>query len=126
MRLSEPEYFARKTAEQILADGSTYAVIDGVRNPAEAEYLKREMDMVLIAIEAPKDVRLQRYLARNRNDDGKTAEDFYNQDRQDLGEGEGSHGQQVAACIAMADLSISNETDLETFRSKILELMSRF
>jgi dephospho-CoA kinase len=125
MRTGEPAYFARKTAEQILADGVSLAVVDGIRNPAEAAYLKQELNMVLLAISAPQEQRLARYLARHREDDGSSEADFSRQDRQDLGEGEASHGQQVAECIAIADVTLANDADLETFQNKLKALISQ-
>lgn len=125
LRQNEPEYFARKTAEQILADGASLVVVDGIRNPAEAEYLQRELEMVLVALEAPQEIRLERYLERARGDDGRTAEDFFRQDRQDLGEGEAGHGQQVAQCLALADQTVTNDRDLEIFQNRLMALVSR-
>lgn len=125
LRASEPEYFASKIGERILADGPSLVVIDGIRNPAEAIYLKQTLGIVLVALEAPTEIRLDRYLQRSRNDDGRTSEDFYRQDSQDLGRGETQSGQQVAQCLALADLTLKNDRELEIFENRLMSLISQ-
>ena len=85
-------------------------IVDGIRNPGEAEYLKKKFggDFKLIAIDAQTETRFERIKRRNDSKDPTTLEEFIELDKRDKGDGEPAHGQQVAACIRMADFKIEN------------------
>ncbi len=86
-------------------------IIDAPRNLEEVGELKCLGGQV-IAIEADTEVRANRLLnVRRRVGDPITREEFDHLDRRDKGEGEGKHGQQVAACMEQADYRIDNNSD---------------
>lgn len=102
---------AQRTAE-LLSDIKGNIVIDGVRNPEELLFLKHELGAMIIGVDAPKNKRLEWYLARakERGEDGTTAEDFKKHDDRDFGIGEPGFGQQVKKCLDMADIVIWNNS----------------
>ena len=102
-------------------------IVDGIRNPGEAEYLKKKFgeDFKLIAIDAAQEVRFERTRRRAGPKDLETLEEFIELDKRDKGEGEPAHGQQVAACINMADFKIENNDSPEQLEQKIDEVMKK-
>jgi len=98
-------------------------VITGIRNPAEVKYFRTIENFILVAVCAKRKVRFQRVLRRGKPWDPKTWEQFYKTDRRDFGIGQEKSGQQVGACIKMADYTLTNNKDLESFYGKIEKLI---
>jgi dephospho-CoA kinase len=102
---------AERTVE-ILGSNSGDIVIDGVRNPGEIEFLRRELDAKIFGIDAPVEKRLEWYLARaeERHEDGASVEEFMRANNRDFGIGESGSGQQVGRCLELADCIINNDS----------------
>ena len=100
-------------------------IIDGIRNPAEVKYLRKEFgkNFVLIAVDAPKKIRFERMVRRARRDDPKTWEEFLELDERDQGKGEPEYGQQVRKCIEQADFLIMNDGSFEDLEKKVNEII---
>lgn len=109
---------ALRTTEMI-KENDNNIVIDSIRNPGEAISLKEKLNIFIIGITAPREIRLNWFLKRSRESDPKTKEDFYKVDERDSGEGQEAHGQQVGACLKMADLIVENIGTLEELNNKI-------
>lgn len=93
-------------------------VVDSIRNYAEMEYLRKHLPIKIIGVDAPTELRLERYLARakERHEDGITEEDFWKADKRDRGENT-DFGQQVDICLLRSDLVINNPyREKEEFR----------
>lgn len=117
------DVLARFVALRVLSKGGEDAVIDSIRNPAEIEYLRENLnDFYLIGVDAPVEVRYKRVVERARESDPVSLEDFLKIDSRDKGEGESSSGQAVGRCLGMADYSVSNEGCLDEFNEKIYGL----
>lgn len=99
-------------------------VIGGIRNPGEIEFLKKKAgkDFVLIAVDAPRELRWEKVQKRNKSTDPKTYEEFVAIDEKDLGTGEPEYGQQVRKCMSMADYKIENNGSDEEFFKKLDEI----
>lgn len=93
-------------------------VIDGIRNPAEIEELKKLQDFYLISVDAPKNIRYQRVLRRNKSSDPKDWRGFLKMDERDFSE-EDPLGQQVGKCMESSDFKLINDSSLEEFHKKI-------
>lgn len=100
-------------------------VIEGIRNPAEVEYLKTLPNFVLIGIKAKRKLRFQRLLKRKKPWDPKTWQEFLMVDRRDLGIGQQSAGQQVGKCFPYCDYVLTNNKDIRDFQRKAEELIKR-
>ena len=112
-----PDVLARRTMAKVL--GPT--VIDSIRNPSEVDYLRRQDGFVLIAIDAPIEVRFARARARGRDESAATLEEF--RAKEDVEMAGGETGQQVARCMAMADRSVMNDGTLEELWRKVEECL---
>ena len=93
------------------------SIIDSIRNPSEIEYWRRQEDFVLLAIDAPVEVRYRRALARGRNESAATLEEFTA--KEDEEKTRDRNAQQLETCMRMADFVIQNDGTLEGFHKKL-------
>lgn len=102
-------------------------IVDGIRNPGEVEYLRKKYgkDFILIAVDAPQQLRFERMLKRAKKTDPKTFEEFVVLDKRDQGEGEPEYGQQTKKCIEKADFVIINDGSVEQLEAKVDEVISK-
>ncbi len=119
-----PDILARLATDYMQKD-KEILIVDGIRNPAEVEYLRKKFgkNFFLIAVDAPREIRFERMVKRNRKDDPKTWEEFLETDERDLGKGEPEYGQQVKKCMEKADFLIINDKDLKDLEQKVEEIM---
>lgn len=88
-------------------------VIDGIRGDAEVKYFRSVFEnFTLIFIKADFAIRLERMQGRNRSDDTTTPEALAARD-----EREESFG--LARAVDLADITLVNESDRETFEDAI-------
>lgn len=100
-------------------------VIDGIRNPAEIEFLKKNTNFILIGVRSKSELRFKRLLSRRKPWDPKNYNDFKKVDRRDLGIGEDKSGQQVGRCLAYCDYMLTNNKDIKDFERKMKKLMKK-
>ncbi len=98
-------------------------IIEGIRNPAEVDYLRTLPNFTLIALKARKKIRYQRLIKRKKPWDPKTWDEFIVIDRRDKGLHEKKHGQQVAECVKMADIVLQNNGSVLSLKREIEKLM---
>jgi len=89
-------------------------VVDGIRGIAEVETFKKAFgdDFILIAIEAPLEVRFQRALKRKRSDDVKSIEELKERDKREL-------SWNLGEAMKIANFTVENNSGLEEFKDKI-------
>jgi dephospho-CoA kinase len=121
----------KKYGNQILAEVVTLTlpekinkqliIIDGIRNPGEIEYLRKKFgkNFVLIAVDAPRELRFKRLLERRKEGDPATFEKFFEMDETDLGRNQPEYGQRVEECLRLADLLIINDGTVEDLNKKL-------
>ena len=99
----------RSDAMKEVGDFPRHIVIDGIKNTAEADYLKKDRKFHLIAVMSNPEIRYKR--AREADDRVKEPKDLEPNDARDNSEKE--YGQQVRKCICMVDAScrIDNDSD---------------
>ena len=97
-------------------------VVEGIRNPAEIKFLKKNPNFILIGVKANRELRFKRLLLRGKEWDPKTYEDFLKIDRRDLGVGQNKSGQQVGKCLSYCDYVLTNNKDVKDFEKKLEKL----
>ena len=102
-----------------------FCVIEGIRNPGEVKFLKKNPNFILIGVKSKRELRFQRLLSRGKEWDPKTYEDFLKVDRRDIGIGQDKSGQQVGKCLAYCDYVLTNNKGLEDFERKVDKLMRK-
>jgi len=100
-------------------------VIEGIRNPAEIEFCRKNQNFILIGVKAIRKLRFKRLLSRGKNWDPKTYVDFLKVDRRDIGVGQGKSGQQVGKCLDYCDDVLTNNKDINDFEEKVEKLMKK-
>lgn len=98
-------------SSQLIPEDETLVVIDGVRNPGEARFVKEQMGGFIIGVNTPIELRLRYYLerAKSRGEDGTTEADFRKANDRDQGVGENAMGQQGKATFEMSDCVVHND-----------------
>jgi len=119
------EVLARRAIEVLKKQKESHVVIEGIRNPGEIEYLKKNPAFVLIGVKASRELRFKRLKERAKPWDPKTFTDFVRVDRRDLGIGQKKSGQQVGKCLAYCDFVLTNNKDPKDFQRKVKELMTK-
>jgi len=111
-----PDVLARRAAVRV--QGPT--VIDSIRNPAEVAFLRSLGNFILVAVDAPLEVRFERARKRGRNESASSLDEFRRKEEQEKSTSE--TGQQLEVCLRLADLTIVNEASLEDLRKRLEEL----
>lgn len=111
------DILARRAIEAIKKQRVQNVVITSIRNPEEVKFLKQQPDFVLIAIDAPIEIRYQRIVARERESDFVDFATFQKQEEEEMSGGE--FKQNLAEVIAMADYKIINDRTLKELYHKI-------
>lgn len=119
------DVLARRAIKVLLKQKKNRVVIEGIRNPGEIEFLKKNPNFILIGVKANRQLRFKRLLSRSKPWDPKTWNDFVSVDRRDLGVGQGKLGQQVGKCLNYCDFILTNNKDLKDFQRKVKKLMER-
>jgi len=112
------DYLAREVS--LLFDNEHRVLVDGVRNPGEAEFLKDNYGAHIIGVTADPVTREEHVLKRARVGDPTSHEEFDKVERRDRGEGEPDYGQQVEKTMALADIIIQNRGSKTDLKNEIL------
>jgi dephospho-CoA kinase len=112
-----PDILARMVMEKV----EDKTVIDSIRNPSEVEYLRKEKEFILLAIDAPVELRYERVKRRGRQESASTLEEFIKKEKEEMTDSE--KGQQLHSCMKMADFIIMNDGTLEDLHLKLEEIV---
>ncbi len=112
-----PDILARLAMEKV----EDKTVIDSIRNPSEVEYLRKEKEFILLAIDAPVELRYERVKRRGRQESASTLEEFIKKEKEEMTDSE--KGQQLHSCMKMADFIILNDGTLEDLNLKLEEIV---
>jgi dephospho-CoA kinase len=125
LRKKYGNFILAKLATDYMQRDKEIIIVDGIRNPGEVDYLKKTFGnkFLLIAVDAPRELRWERIKARAREGDPKTWEEFLEVDERDQGVGEPLYGQRVRDCIQMADFLLINDGTPEEINEKVLKIV---
>lgn len=94
----------RMAVEKALRQKADVVFLEGVRSWPEIEWIRSKASCTLVAVVAPRSLRLNRVKQRGREDD--SAEHFDNRDQREIAYG-------VAVCIVLADAYILNTGSID-------------
>ncbi len=112
-----PDVLARRTWAKIQGP----SVIDSIRNAKEIEFFRSREGFVLVAVDAPIEIRFRRVQARGRDESASTLEDFRHKEEQEMAGNDST--QQLARCMAMADRLIVNDGTIEDLRRALEDML---
>jgi len=108
-----PDILAHRAMKKIKGK----AVIDSIRNSREVAFFRRQKDFVLVAVDAPVELRFKRVRRRGRTESASTLAEFIAKEEEEMA---GSRGrQQLRRTMEMADIMIYNAGTLEALRRKV-------
>jgi dephospho-CoA kinase len=99
-------------------------VVTSVRNPAECEPFRTHGRFILIAVDAPIEIRYARTAGRDRaGEAGWMLEDFRRHEEEVEIEG-GEFGQRLRKMMEMADVKIVNDGTIEELKRKVDKIVA--
>lgn len=110
-----PDILARLVIKEVKGK----AVIDSIRNPSEVECLRKQKRFVLLAIDAPVELRYERVKKRGREESASSLDEFIKKEKEEMTDS--LKGQQLHSCMTMADSVIINDGSLDDFHRKLEE-----
>jgi dephospho-CoA kinase len=112
-----PDILARRAIKKVKSP----AVIDSIRNAGEVAFLRRQKGFLLVAVDAPIELRYERARKRGRAESAGTLAEFAAKEKREM-EG-GTDGQQLRLCLDLADVTIVNDGPLEALHRRVEELL---
>ncbi len=108
-----PDILARRVMKKI--KGPT--VIDSIRAGREVAYFRRQEGFVLVAVDAPVELRFRRVRRRGRSESAGSLAEFIAKEKEEMSGGR--TGQQLQRTMALADLIIRNDGSRAALRRKV-------
>jgi len=109
--------------EKVTGSNQNKWVIDGIRNPAEVEELRKMPGFTLVAIDSPVESILTRLESRSRQTDLAGKEELKKRLDREWGIGEPPEGQRVGPCMELADVTIVNRQGLKELRKAVFNFL---
>lgn len=108
----------KKVRQAVEQESDANWIIDGIRNPGEAEELRKLPDIHIVGVSANPELLIQRVMERNRGGNVLKREAIMERLEREKGVGEPPEGQQVKKCLEDVDHFILNEGTLEELEKK--------
>lgn len=119
----------RRELTKISAGTPLVVIVDAIRNPEEVSALRQALGekFVLVAVEAPLELLVERIAARARYDEPDEFVGRKEAARQmilgESGKDEPAHGHNIARCVAMADWQVDNSQSIDELAAQIDQLL---
>lgn len=97
--------------------------VDSIRHPQEVNTLRSLSLFTLVGVEADPEVRFQRMTSRARKGDAITWEAFLAMEEKE--KGGSKEAQDLPGCLAMADVTLTNNGDLDSLRDLVLTTLAQ-
>ena len=116
-------------SQRILNKASDNFIVIIIRNPAEIEPLKKADKFILVAVDAPIEIRYKRVISAGKNRSGHkigeeniSLKEFRNKEQIEM-QGKGAD-QQLQVLMDVADTKIENNGTIEELKNKVEELLN--
>ncbi|MCB9809065.1 AAA family ATPase [Candidatus Nomurabacteria bacterium] len=119
-----PDYILESLYQQAKEVGGN-AILESIRGTAEVEALRNHGDFILIAVDAPIELRYQRALNRKSSTDHMTFEEFKDiEDREMFNATNDPYAQNLKGVIEMADSILMNTGTPEELFEQVEEVLN--
>ncbi len=108
-------------ARRVMRKVKGKAVIDSIRNLREVAYFRRQKNFILVAVDAPVELRYKRVRRRGRAESASSLEEFMAKEKEEM-TGRPSE-QQLRRVMAKADVMIINDGTRAALRQKVEALL---
>lgn len=119
-----PSYMAEMLFNEALKNGKD-AIIESFRTPREVNYLRKNPEFFLLAIDADIRIRYERIKKRNLETDHVTFEKFKEDNEREMTSVD-PYAQNIRACVELADAHIYNEECLESLYASVDQALEDF
>ncbi len=102
-----PAYIIEELYQEAALSGQN-AVIESIRTPGEIDFLKKQGNFVLVAVDADPKIRYQRISLRASETDHVSFDTFIKNETREFSTDD-PNKQNLGKCIAMADLVLNND-----------------
>lgn len=116
---------ASRALTKITSAGHDKWVVDGIRNPAEIDELRKGKYVHIVGVNANKELLVERILSRSRESDAKERAEILRKIEREWGVGEPEDGQQVGKCMEKVDWVIDNEGTLEELGQEFTDFYNK-
>jgi dephospho-CoA kinase len=94
------------------------AVIESIRTPGEVEFLKRQGDFILLAVDADPKIRFKRIVNRKSSTDHIDYKTFIEDEKREMTSTD-PNNQNIRKCIEMADIVLTNNGSIDDLYEQI-------
>jgi dephospho-CoA kinase len=99
-------------------------IIESIRNTGEIEGLRKLGTFILLAVDADTEIRYKRITQRSSETDRISYQVFLDNERREM-ESTDLHAQNIRACMAQADYSLTNNSSFENLHQQIEEIYKK-
>lgn len=103
---NSPAYIIEELYKEASAAGKN-SIIESIRTPGEIEYLKKQGDFILLAVDAKPELRFDRIKIRASETDKIDFATFTANEKREMNSND-PNKQNLGKCIAMADIVLNN------------------
>jgi len=114
-----PSYIIEQLYKKAVKNGSN-AIIESIRTPGEVEFLKKQGQFYLIAVDAEPQIRYDRITIRASETDNITFETFLANEKREFTTVD-PNKQNLSICIQLADIVLQNNGNIEELNKQIEE-----
>ncbi len=118
-----PAYIVEELYKQADKAGEN-AVIESIRTPGEVDFLRKQGNFYLFAVDADPKIRYQRIRQRASETDHINFETFLSNEAREMTTTD-PNKQNLTKCIEMADFHFENNGDLETLYAEVNRMLER-
>lgn len=118
-----PDYVVKNLYAKAAKENKN-AVIESIRNPKEAEFIKKQLNSLLLAVEADIRIRYQRIKNRNETKDKVTFKQFMVGEEREL-QIKDKNAQSLETCMQMANYKLDNNKSLKSLYQQIDEVLQK-
>jgi dephospho-CoA kinase len=118
-----PDYITRKLFIKAKKDKHD-SVIESIRNPKEAQFIRSQENGYLFAIDANQKTRYLRIQKRNSEKDNITFKKFKEQEKKES-QSKDPNAQNLPKCISMADYKFDNNGTIRKLYEKVEKIINK-
>lgn len=118
-----PDYIIKKLFNRAKKENSN-VVIESIRNPKEAEFIKSQKNGYLFAVDANCKTRYIRIQKRNSEKDNITFKKFKEQEKKES-QSKDPNAQNLPRCILMADFKLDNNSTISELYEKVEKTINK-
>lgn len=116
-----PAYIIEKLYEKAIEHGGR-AIIESIRTPGEINFLRKQGDFYLLAVDADPKIRFQRIQLRASETDQIDFQTFLANEAREMNTTD-PNKQNLSACIRLADFRLNNDGSMEELQQQLKKVL---